>query len=145
MQQTPCNRFPGEQLRLEKSPLQTTINAYIFITYLLTARSRILLEQLNIFQQVMKIPAFLGTRMFNNSLQEPVTCPYTKADLSSLWPLIENPNDASFYINVKMAISILATYGVPIFCILVLLFNVARFIDENICQRNFYKQLFLCD
>jgi hypothetical protein len=26
-----------------------------------------------------------------------------------------------------------------------LLFNVARFIDENICQRNFYKQLFLCD
>ena len=45
----------------------------------------------------MKILAFLGTRKFNNSLQEPATCPYTKADLSSLWPLTEHPNDASLY------------------------------------------------
>ena len=40
------------------------VNVYIFLTYLLTSSSRILLQKLTGLQLVKKFPAFYGTRRF---------------------------------------------------------------------------------
>jgi hypothetical protein len=45
------------------------------INYLLTPRSRVLLEKLTSSQLVKKFPAFYGTEVSLPHLQEPTTCP----------------------------------------------------------------------
>jgi hypothetical protein len=63
-----------------------------WLTYLLTPRSRVLLEKLTCSQLVKKFPAYYGTRRFIGHSQVSATCPYPTAGATSptvKWPWCE--------------------------------------------------------
>ena len=58
-----CGRLPlAREMRL--TAVKYTVGISLILTYLLTPRCRVLLEQLPGLQLVKKFPAFHGTRMF---------------------------------------------------------------------------------
>ena len=65
--------------------------------YLLTLRSRVLLEKLTGFQLVKKFSAFYGTRRFIITFNVPSTCPYPEPARSLHTP---TPHFLKFHLNI---------------------------------------------
>jgi hypothetical protein len=58
----------------------------LFITYLLTPWSKVLLEKLTVLKLVNKFPAFYGTRRFITAFTSAATCPYPESPQSKQYP-----------------------------------------------------------
>jgi len=78
----------------------------ICITFLVTPRSRVLLEKLAGPQLVKKFPSFYGTRRFITALQVPTACPYLEPDQSSPYP-------TSHFLKIHLNIILPSTPGSP--------------------------------
>jgi hypothetical protein len=85
----------GEKKRQSLILFSEFLKVVVIITYLLTPRSRVLLEKLTGPQLVNKFPAFCEPEGSLPQPQVSATCPYPKPDRSSPYPHIPVRKDPS--------------------------------------------------